>query len=250
MVFWVVLLLGNSFFNTSLLGAAGTVQAPPTITLNSSGSVVSSTVSGNVYTFQYGGDIPAGSFVVITVTARTSGNTVTGSWSSIVDSAGNTFSEVIEGTQDNNLTFSAIYAGVLGASVTSSTNISATSSQSNGSSSYRRAKHHSIFVLTGVTQADNTSSAPTTASTNVFSNSATTTTGNGIALHVISSGTGSQRTISSVSSGYTSLAITATACSQYSARKVIDQSGGTAVSSTITLNGTLGRAAVIIATFK
>ena len=232
------------------MAAAGAVQDPPTITLNSSGSVVSSTISGNVYTFQYGGDIPAGSFVVITVTARSDGNTVTGSWSSIVDNAGNTFSEVVEGTQDNNLTFSAIYAGVLGASVTSSTTISATSSQSNGSSSYGRAKHHSIFVLTGVTQADSTSATATTGSTNVFSNSATTTTGNGIALHVISSGTGSQRTISSVSSGYTSLAITAQACSQYSARKVIDQSGGTAVSSTITLSGTLGRAADLIATFK
>jgi hypothetical protein len=231
------------------MAAAGTVQVPPTITLNSSGSVVSSTISGDVYTFPFGGDIPAGSFVVITVTARSGGNSVTGSWSSIVDSAGNTFSEVIDATQDNNFTFSAIYAGVLGASVTSSTNISATSSQSNGSSSYAVAKHHSIFVLTGVTQADNTSSAPTTASTNVFSNSATTTTGNGIALHVISSGSAA-RTISSVSPDFTPLALTQSGCSQYSARKVIDQSGGTAVSSTITLSGTLGRAADIIATFK
>lgn len=241
--------MANSFFNTALLGAAGS-QVTPTITLHSSGGITFEYNYDLDYTFSYDGNIPAGSFVVIVVTARSKSTSHTGSWTGITDSAGNTFSEAIAGTQDNNLTFSAIYSGVLGTSVTSSTNITASSTQSPGDTEFRKAKHYSIFVLTGVTQVDNTASAPNSTSTNALSNSATTTTGNGIALHVLSTGTGQNPTVNSVSSGYTSLSLPASNCGQYSARKVIDgASANSTESSTITMSRS-GKYANIFATFK
>lgn len=197
---------------------------------------------GASYSFTYGTAAPAGSFIVVVVTARPASGTA--AWTSMSDSAGNTFTEVVDGAQSNSITFTGIYFCQLTNAVTASTTITAVSAMTSASS----AQHATVFRLTGVTGVDATANNPLTS--NLISATATTSTGDGIAIHGISTGLSTAPSVTSVSSGFTlRRSIPFSGCSQYIATSEYNQSPSTSVSNTFTMSAS-GAYASVMALFK
>lgn len=222
--------------------AAGGSSVPKSVTLNTFGTKTTDLTA--TYEFNYGEVIPAGSFVVICVTAR-SPSFSPGTWDSVVDSAGNTFIEAVEGTQSNNLTFTAIYYSKITNSVDTGTVITANAT----SSEFQTAQHHSVFVLTGVNEVDNIYSSPAN-STNLVSASAITTNGSGIAVHAISTGLSSLASINSISEIFVEQSSLATGgCQQFTATSVFEEQSNTSIQNTFDMS-VLANWASIMAIFK
>lgn len=213
------------------------------VTLNGSGTKTDSLTE--TYQFNYGDSIPAGSFVVVVVTAR-GGTQTPVVWDSVTDDAGNTFSEAVDGRQNNGLTFTAIYYAQIGSAVTTDTTITAIAS---GSTSYLSGQHHSIFVLSGVSGLQDTDNAPADF-VSLVSGEVTTSSGSGIAIHAISTAFLTTSSVNSVSSGFnleTSLAVVGS--QHFTASSIVDQSSGTAVSNTFDMSLS-GRWASVMAIFE
>jgi hypothetical protein len=193
------------------------------VTLDSSGTKTTDLSSS--YEFNYGSTIPTNSFVVVVVTARSGSGA--GVWDSITDSAGNVYTEAVEGTQSNNLTFTAIYYS----QITNSVDISTVITASATAPTFTTAQHYSIFVLTGVNTVDATYSSPAS-STSLVPANATTSTGKGIAIHAVSTGF-SIGSVNNLSEGFilqTSLVVSG--CQLFTATSVFDQSVDTSVDNT------------------
>jgi hypothetical protein len=185
--------------------------APPTVTLENTNTKTTS-LSGT-YAFNFASSHAAGAVIVFAVTGR---QTAAFNWASTAtDSAGNTYTKRVEGTQSNGLTVTAIYDCVLTNAVTSATTITTT----NTATSPATAQHATIFTLTGVTGYDSSAQGATTSAT--VPNSVTTGGPfTGVAIHAISTGASTAPTVSSVSAGWTSQSsLRVNACSQYTATK-------------------------------
>ena len=222
-----------------LLAASSGFKEP--ITLD---STTSDTNTDLTFPFNYGSSHPAGSFIVVVVSARST-TQITGSWQSLVDSEGNTFTLATQGTQLNNLTFSAIYFCVLANPVSSATTLTATAtgptSVSNGG------RHAAVFNLSGVSDVENTVNTPTDGAP--VTQSTTTVSGKGIAFHVVSTGFNNVL-VTSVSDGFSLEVEIPTSSAQYIATSVFDKTPSDSVSNTFTMNTTNGRYANMMAIFE
>ena len=199
------------------------------------------TLTSGTFPFNYAKSYPAGTFVVAVVTARENG-TVAGTWDSVVDDEGNTFNLVVQGTQSNDLTFSAIWSCSLSNPVTAATAITATTSTTLAP----RGRHAAIFVLGTTPSTTNVVNSPQTGAPVVATSS--TTSGSGIAFHVVSTGLTTPASVVSVSSGFTlQVESRNTACSQYIATSVLDQAPSSSVSNSLELSVTTGRYANMMA---
>jgi len=247
--------LANSFFNTAMLGASGEI---PTITQVNTNSDASSLTS-NTFTFTgiggSGGDIPKGTFIVVVLTAQPDIASVTGTWTSLVDAAGNSYTEAVEGSQEgNSQTFSAIYYSKISNDLPRSTQFTATSSRSDGSNIYQDSKIFRTFILTGVNDLDNVQAEAQSNRTD-HTNSAITSRGKGIAIFALS--TSVSRKFHSLTNDF----INQSNPSDYNpcsvcVVKVLNENAGTSVSCTVTLSTLPGnsarnaRTASLFATFK
>ena len=199
------------------------------------------TLTSGTFPFNYSKSYPAGTFVVAIVTAREAG-TVAGTWDSVVDDEGNTFNLVVQGTQSNDLTFSAIWSCSLSNPVTAATAITATTSTTLAN----RGRHAAIFVLGTTPSTTNVVNSPQTGAPVVATS--TTTSGSGIAFHVVSTGLSTPASVVSVSSGFTlQVESLNRACSQYIATSVLDQTPSSSVSNSLELSVTSGRYANMMA---
>jgi len=211
------------------MGAAG---IPNPVTLD---STTSDNLTSGTFPFNYSKSYPAGTFVVAIVTARENG-TVAGTWDSVVDDEGNTFSLAVQGTQLNDLTFTSIWFRYLGSPVTAATAITATTSTT--ISTFGR--HAAIFVLEDQPLSYNAVNSPQTGAPVVATS--TTTSGSGIAFHVVSTGLSPAPSVVSVSSGFTLQVESSSAgCSQFIATSVLDQAPSSSVSNSLGLSVTSGQ---------
>ena len=202
------------------------------------------TLTDGAFPFNYSNSYPAGTFIVVVVTAREN-DSVTGVWDSVVDSEGNTFTLAIQGSQINDLTFSAVWFCVLSNPVTSSTTITASTS----TTLVAFGRHGSVFVLETVSDAENTVSSPHEGAPVVATSS--TVSGSGIAFHVVSTGFSSGPSVVSVSSDFAlQVESRSSGCSQYIATSVVDKSPSAGVSNSLELSTTGGRYANLMAIFE
>jgi len=218
---------------------------PSSVTLD---STTFDTNTDLTFPFNYGNSHPAGSFIVVVVTARENSIFISGSWQSLVDSEGNTFTLATQGAQSNGLTFSAIYFCVLANAVDSATTLTATATGPSSLSSDGR--HAAVFNLSGVSDAENTVNTPTEGAP--VTQSTTTVSGKGIAFHVVSTGIlNTPPSVVSVSSGFTSQVESLNSgCSQYIATSVLNQAPSSSVSNSLELSTTSGRYANMMAIFE
>ena len=217
------------------MGAAG---IPNPVTLD---STTFDTLTSGTFPFNYAKSYPAGTLVVVIVTAREN-DTIAGTWDSVVDDEGNTFNLVVQGTQNNDLTFSAIWKCSLSNPVTAATAITATTSTTLSTAG----RHAAIFVLTPSPPPTNVVNSPQTGAPVVAT--LTTTSGSGIAFHVVSTGLGGPPSVVSVSSGFTLQVESRNAgCSQYIATSVLDQAPSSSVSNSLELSTTTGQYANMMA---
>lgn len=213
---------------------------PKSVVLNSSNTKTASLTS--TYSFNYGGNLSAGQFVVVVLTGRS--GTVKGTWTALSDDAGNTYTEAIDATQTNNLTYTAIYYTFLKNNVTSSNVLSATTDFATPAT----AQHSTILLLNNINALANTRSNPLLSSSQ--SNSAATDASTGIAIHAISTGLGTAPTVTTVSTGFVSqTSLRVGACSQYVATGIYSTRPGDTVSNTFAMNFT-GNYANVFAVFK
>ena len=205
-------------------------------------STTSDNLTSGTFPFNYANSYPAGTFIVVAVTARETG-TLAGTWNSVVDDEGNTFNLVVQGTQSNDLTFSAIWSCSLSNPVTAATAITATTSTTLTASG----RHAAIFVLGTTPSTTNVVNSPQTGAPVVATS--TTTSGSGIAFHVVSTGAGQGGpSVVSVSSGFTlQVESRNSGCSQYIATSVLDQAPSSSVSNSLELSVTSGRYANMMA---
>tara|TARA_R110000764_G_scaffold222351_1_gene311046 strand:- start:571 stop:1233 length:663 start_codon:yes stop_codon:yes gene_type:complete len=216
----------------------GITKKPDPVTLD---STTFDTLTNGTFPFNYAKSYSAGTFVVAIVTARELG-TLAGTWDSVVDDEGNTFNLVVQGTQPNDLTFSAIWSCSLSNPVTAATAITATTSTTLDA----RGRHAAIFVLGATPSTTNVVNSPQI-NTPVVATS-TTTSGSGIAFHVVSTGLTTQPSVVSVSSGFTLQVESRNAgCNQYIATSVLDQAPSSSVSNSLELSATSGRYANMMA---
>jgi len=246
--------LANSFFNTAMLGASGEI---PTITQIQTNSDTSS-LSSNTFTFTgiggSGGDIPKGTFIVVVLVGLPASFSLIGTWTSLVDAAGNTYTEAVEGTQSNERSFAAIYYSKISNDLPRSTQFTAISSISDGSASYNNRKIARTFILTGVNDLDNVQ-ALAQGNTINHTNSAVTSRGKGIAIYSLS--TPSARELFSVNNDFVeNTGISAERPYSFCVTKILNEDAGTNVSCSIALSeigassARTTRTASLFATFK
>lgn len=201
-------------------------------------------LTDETFPFNYANSYPAGTFIVVVVTA-TENNIAIGAWDSVVDSEGNTFTLAVQGGQSNGFTFSAVWFCVLSNPVTSSTTITATSNVTVGANG----RKGSVFVLEAVSDVENAVNSPQTRGPIVATSS--TVSGSGIAFHVVSYGSGNPATVVSVSPDF-DLQVESlnSGCSQYIATSVVAKAPSASVSNTLTLTTNAGRYANMMAIFE
>jgi len=212
----------------------------PTVTVDSTNTkTVDLTTS---YSFNYGSSYAIGKFIVVVLTGRSGG---TLNWTGLTDSAGNTYTEYVQGTQPNGLTVTSIYYSTLTSAVTSATTFTATLT---GTPAH--AQHATVFALTGV-------SAPSASATAQIDNAevvstvavSTVASGAGVAINGLSSGQGGNNTVTSISAGFTTgSSLRVAFCSQYTAYSVYKIPSGTSITNTFTISST-GNMADVIALF-
>lgn len=201
------------------------------------------TLTDETFSFNYGSSHHAGAFIVVVVTARDS--TASGSWTSVVDSVGNVFTLAVQGTQSNNLTFSAVYFCVLSNPVTSATTVTATTL----SPLTNNGRHAAVFTLENVSDVENTVNSPYAGTPVVVSS--TTVSGSGIAFHVVSTGLFAAGAVVSVSPDFTFQVESLNRfCSQYISTSVVDKPPSGSVSNSLELATTAGQYANVLAIFE
>lgn len=230
-----------------VMGFAGFGAATPSSSVSITGHTSFTKTAGltNVYTFNYAGSLGIGTFVVLMTTVRT---TNTGAQNmTATDSAGNTYTQAVAGTQGNNVTSSSILFCKLTNAVTAATTFTVTGP----AGTYSSAQHATVFVVnnlvSGVLDNTNTSTSGTAATTNT----ATMTSGTGAAFQVVSTGVISAPTFVSVSASWVSQwNLPISGCSQFSASFVANGlSANFSASNTLTTNTTANYAGVM-ATFR
>lgn len=249
-----MLLLGNSFFNTAMLGASGEIPTITQVRTEDRGD----TLNSNSFTFQgvfgfgSGATIPKGTFIVVVLVAQPTDNSTIGTWTGLVDAAGNTYTEAVEGTQENNKSFSAIYYSKITNDLPHGTLFTATSSLTNGTTSYRDGKIFRTFILTGVNDLDNVQAKALTSRDNHFA-SAVTSRGKGIAIFSLSTNT--NREFFSLTNDFINQSGSTNPCS-VCVTKVLNEDAGTTVGSTVQFSNIGGssvrscKTASLFATFK
>lgn len=196
----------------------------------------------NVYTLNYAGNLSAGTFVVIVTTVRTTNTGVQNM--TVTDSAGNTYTQAVVGTQSNNITSTSILFCKLTNAVTSATTITVTGP----TGTYQFGQYASVFVLNNVIGTlDSTNTGTNGVGTQ--SNTVTISSGRGIVIHGVSTGAIGPPSFTSVSAGWSSqYNLTVSGCSQYSASFVANGLGSNySASNTITLSS--GNTAGVMASF-
>lgn len=216
---------------------------PKSVVFNSSNTKTASLTT--TYSFNYGGNLSAGQFVVVVLTGRSVVAT-TGTWTALSDDAGNTYTEAIDATQTNNLTYTAIYYTFLKNNVTSSNVLSATTDYATPAN----AQHSTILLLNNINALANTRSNPL-ASVSSLPNSAATDASTGIAIHAISTGLAAAPTVTTVSTGFVSqTSLRVGGCSQYVATGIYSTRPGGTVSNTFAMSAISGNYANVFAVFK
>ena len=216
-------------------GGGGTPTA--TVTVNTTNTKTASLT--NNYSFTYGSSLAAGSFVVVVLTARGISD-----WTGLTDTAGNTYTEYVQGNQAAGITFTAIYYATLAFAVTAATIFTATST-----GTPTNAQHATVYQLTGVTAPSVSATSQPASTTTPTVSAVTVVSGAGVAINGISTGLVSAPTITSVSAGFTSgSSLRTSGCSQFTAYRVYDTSAGSTISNTFTMNNS-GSFADVIALF-
>lgn len=205
------------------------------VTLNN--TYTTTTALTTSYSFNYGSSVSAGTMVAIVVTVRSAS---AADITAVSDSAGNAFTEAIQGTQSNALTVSAIYYAKLTAGVTTATTITVSLS----AVTYDYAQHATIFVLNGVASFGSAAQASTSASASV-TNSVSPVGTQGIVIHGISTGTNPAPTVTSVSTNWVSQSsLRVNLCSQYTAT-LVSSLLSSPTTDTFTMSGSANYAGVI-----
>jgi len=148
---------------------------------------------------------PAGTFMVAVITVRSSSaaNSTT-----LTDSAGNSYTKAVEGTQSNGLTVSSIWYSNLTNSVTTGTTLTANLS----AVSYTNAQHLTLFQLTNISSYE--SSNTSTSSSNVITNTLNVSSP-GILIQCVSTGVSANTAPVSYTPGTSTSAAYVSLCSQY-----------------------------------
>jgi hypothetical protein len=216
----------------------------PTITLNTTFSKTATLT--NTYAFTYTTGMAAGVFAIIHVTAR---NSSAFNYSSITDSAGNTYIKAAEGTQSNGLTVTAIFYATLTAAVTTATTVTVTATNVG---TFAAAQYATVYSTTGgLTTVNNTNTSQTASGTTVV-NTTTTSTGAGVALHCASTGLNASPTFTSNSVFTNSITTTESnsGCSAFVATRAFTAAGvGGTITNTMTFS-TTGNYAGVLAVFR
>lgn len=177
-----------------IFAAAGlsTVAASAVVNLNT--TYKKTTTLTNSYSFNYGSSIAAGKMVVITSTMRAEAAI---NFLSVTDTAGNTYTQAVTGTQLNGLTYNSIYYCVLANAVTTGTTITVSAS----TGTYTNAQHSVVMVLDNITTFTGNKESKAVVTVNKITVSAGSPTGYGVGIALNSSGA-TTLTLSSVSSGW------------------------------------------------